>query len=95
MPPAGIFNHPVGRFWAVSRSCVQGAPYGGLIGSVADAARGAKQQPGSGRTAGEKAAPTTTDAKWGQITFAVGPVQVVVLSRWVTPAADVVAGVHR
>jgi CubicO group peptidase (beta-lactamase class C family) len=37
--PAGTFDHRVGRFWALSRFCVQGAPYGGLIGSVADAAR--------------------------------------------------------
>ena len=39
MTPAGIFDHRVGRFWALSRFCVQGAPYGGLIGTVADAAR--------------------------------------------------------
>lgn len=37
--PAGIFDHRVGKFWALSRFCVQGAPYGGLIGSVSDAAR--------------------------------------------------------
>jgi CubicO group peptidase (beta-lactamase class C family) len=39
LTPAGIFDHPVGRFWALSRFCVQGAPYGGLIGPVSDAAR--------------------------------------------------------
>lgn len=39
MTPSGTFDHPVGRFWALSRFCVQGAPNGGLIGSVADAAR--------------------------------------------------------
>jgi CubicO group peptidase (beta-lactamase class C family) len=39
MTPAGIFDHRVGRFWALSRFCVQGAPYGGLIGTVTDAAR--------------------------------------------------------
>jgi CubicO group peptidase (beta-lactamase class C family) len=39
MTPPGIFDHPVGRFWALSRFCVDGAPYGGLIGSVTDAAR--------------------------------------------------------
>jgi len=39
MTPAGIFDHRVGEFWALSRFCVQGAPYGGLIGSVNDAAR--------------------------------------------------------
>ena len=39
MTPAGIFDHRVGHFWALSRFCVRGAPYGGLIGSVADAAR--------------------------------------------------------
>jgi len=37
--PPGIFDHRVGRFWALSRFCVQGAPYGGLIGTVSDAAR--------------------------------------------------------
>jgi len=39
MTPAGIFDHHAGRFWALSRFCVQGAPYGGLIGTVTDAAR--------------------------------------------------------
>jgi CubicO group peptidase (beta-lactamase class C family) len=39
MVPAGIFDHRVGRLWAFSRFCVQGAPYGGLIGTVHDAAR--------------------------------------------------------
>jgi len=39
MTPTGTFDHHVGRFWALSRFCVEGAPYGGLIGSVADAAR--------------------------------------------------------
>jgi CubicO group peptidase (beta-lactamase class C family) len=39
MTPAGIFDHRVGRFWALSRFCIQGAPYGGLIGPVTDAAR--------------------------------------------------------
>jgi CubicO group peptidase (beta-lactamase class C family) len=39
MTPAGIFDHRVGRLWALSRFCVQGAPYGGLIGTVTDAAR--------------------------------------------------------
>ncbi len=39
MTPAGIFDHRVGKFWALSRFCVQGAPYGGLIGTVSDAAR--------------------------------------------------------
>ena len=39
MVPAGIFDHRVGRLWAFSRFCVQGAPYGGLIGPVQDAAR--------------------------------------------------------
>ena len=39
MTPAGIFDHPVGRFWVLSRFCVHGAPYGGLIGTVTDAAR--------------------------------------------------------
>jgi CubicO group peptidase (beta-lactamase class C family) len=37
--PPGIFDHRVGKFWALSRFCVQGAPYGGLIGTVSDAAR--------------------------------------------------------
>ena len=37
--PHGIFDHRVGKFWALSRFCVQGAPYGGLIGTVSDAAR--------------------------------------------------------
>jgi len=37
--PPGIFDHRVGRLWALSRFCVQGAPYGGLIGSVSGAAR--------------------------------------------------------
>jgi len=37
--PTGTFDHPVGRLLALSRFCVEGAPYGGLIGSVADAAR--------------------------------------------------------
>jgi len=39
MTPAGIFDHRVGRFWSLSRFCVQGAPYGALIGTVTDAAR--------------------------------------------------------
>ncbi|MFL5829028.1 MAG: serine hydrolase [Solirubrobacteraceae bacterium] len=39
MVPGGIFDHRTGRLWAFSRFCVQGAPYGGLIGSVEDAAR--------------------------------------------------------
>ena len=39
MVPAGIFDHQVGRLWAFSRFCVQGAPYGGLVGTVHDAAR--------------------------------------------------------
>jgi CubicO group peptidase (beta-lactamase class C family) len=39
MVPAGIFDHRVGGLWAFSRFCVQGAPYGGLIGPVQDAAR--------------------------------------------------------
>jgi CubicO group peptidase (beta-lactamase class C family) len=39
MTPAGIFEHRVGKFWALSRFCVQGAPYGGLIGTVRDATR--------------------------------------------------------
>jgi CubicO group peptidase (beta-lactamase class C family) len=39
MTPTGIFDHRVGKFWALSRFCVQGAPYGGLIGTVTDAAR--------------------------------------------------------
>jgi len=39
MTPAGIFDHRVGKFWALSRFCVQGAPYGGLIGTVNDAVR--------------------------------------------------------
>ena len=39
LTPAGIFDHRVGKFWALSRFCVQGAPYGGLIGTVTDAAR--------------------------------------------------------
>ncbi len=39
MVPSGIFDHHVGRLWALSRFCVQGAPYGGLIGSVEDAAK--------------------------------------------------------
>lgn len=39
MVPAGIFDHRVGRLWAFSRFRVQGAPYGGLIGTVNDAAR--------------------------------------------------------
>lgn len=37
--PPGIFDHRVGGFWALSRFRVQGAPYGGLIGTVSDAAR--------------------------------------------------------
>ncbi len=37
--PPGIFDHRVGRLWALSRFCVQGAPYGGLVGPVSDAAR--------------------------------------------------------
>ncbi|MGN6167020.1 MAG: serine hydrolase domain-containing protein [Solirubrobacteraceae bacterium] len=49
--PSGIFDHRVGRLWAFSRFCVQGAPYGGLIGSVEDAAKfvrlhlGAREHP--------------------------------------------------
>jgi CubicO group peptidase (beta-lactamase class C family) len=39
MVPSGIFDHRVGRLWALSRFCVQGAPYGGLIGTVDDAAK--------------------------------------------------------
>jgi CubicO group peptidase (beta-lactamase class C family) len=39
MTPPGIFDHRVGRLWALSRFCVEGAPYGGLIGTVSDAAR--------------------------------------------------------
>jgi CubicO group peptidase (beta-lactamase class C family) len=39
MVPGGIFDHRVGRLWAFSRFCVQGAPYGGLVGTVRDAAR--------------------------------------------------------
>ena len=39
MVPDRIFNHRVGRLWAFSHFCVQGAPYGGLIGTVRDAAR--------------------------------------------------------
>ena len=39
MTPAGIFDHRVGRFWALSHFCVEGASYGGLIGPVTDAAR--------------------------------------------------------
>jgi CubicO group peptidase (beta-lactamase class C family) len=39
MVPAGIFDHRIGRLWAFSRFCVQGAPYGGLVGTVHDAAR--------------------------------------------------------
>ena len=39
LTPTGTFDHRVARFWALSRFCVQGAPYGGLIGPVADAAR--------------------------------------------------------
>jgi CubicO group peptidase (beta-lactamase class C family) len=39
MVPSGIFDHRVGRLWAFSRFCVQGAPYGGLIGPVEDAAK--------------------------------------------------------
>jgi CubicO group peptidase (beta-lactamase class C family) len=39
MTPTGIFDHRVGSFWALSRFCVQGAPYGGLVGTVSDAAR--------------------------------------------------------
>jgi CubicO group peptidase (beta-lactamase class C family) len=39
MTPAGMFDHRAGRFWALSRFCVEGAPYGGLIGTVTDAAR--------------------------------------------------------
>ena len=39
MTPAGIFDHRVGKFWVLSRFCVQGAPYGGLIGPVSEAAR--------------------------------------------------------
>ena len=37
--PPGIFDHKVGKLWALSRFCVEGAPYGGLIGPVEDAAR--------------------------------------------------------
>ena len=39
MTPTGIFDHRVGKLWALSRFCVQGVPYGGLIGTVTDAAR--------------------------------------------------------
>ena len=39
MVPAGIFDHRTGKLWALSRFCVEGAAYGGLIGSVEDAAR--------------------------------------------------------
>ena len=39
MVPDGIFDHRVGRMWAFSRFCVQGAPYGGLVGTLHDAAR--------------------------------------------------------
>jgi CubicO group peptidase (beta-lactamase class C family) len=39
MVPSGIFDHHVGRLLSTSRFCVEGAPYGGLIGSVKDAAR--------------------------------------------------------
>ena len=39
MTPAGIFDYRVGSLWALSRFCVQGAPHGGLIGPVGDAAR--------------------------------------------------------
>jgi CubicO group peptidase (beta-lactamase class C family) len=38
MVPAGIFDHRTGKLWALARFCVEGAPYGGLIGSVEDAA---------------------------------------------------------
>lgn len=37
--PGGIFDHRAGKLWALARFCVEGAPYGGLIGSVEDAAR--------------------------------------------------------
>ena len=39
MVPAGIFDHRTGNLWVLARFCVEGAPYGGLIGSVEDAAR--------------------------------------------------------
>ena len=39
MVPAGIFDHRTGRLWALGRFCVEGASYGGLIGSVEDAVR--------------------------------------------------------
>jgi hypothetical protein len=42
MVPAGIFDHRTGKLWALARFCVEGAPYGGLIGSVEDAARFAR-----------------------------------------------------
>jgi hypothetical protein len=39
MVPASIFDHRTDNLWALARFCVEGAPYGGLIGSVEDAAR--------------------------------------------------------
>ena len=39
MVAPGIFDHRVGRLWAFSRFCVQGAPYGGLVGTIRDAAK--------------------------------------------------------
>ncbi len=48
MVPSGIFDHPIGRLWSISRFCVQGAPYGGLIGTVKDAARFLRLHLGAG-----------------------------------------------
>lgn len=48
MVPAGIFDHRTGELWALARFCVLGAPYGGLIGSVHDAARFVGLHLGSG-----------------------------------------------
>jgi CubicO group peptidase (beta-lactamase class C family) len=39
MVPKGIFDHRTGNLWALAPFCVDGASYGGLIGSVADALR--------------------------------------------------------
>jgi CubicO group peptidase (beta-lactamase class C family) len=39
MVPKGIFDHRTGKLWALAPFCVEGASYGGLIGSVADALR--------------------------------------------------------
>jgi CubicO group peptidase (beta-lactamase class C family) len=36
---ASTFDHRTDNLWALARFCVEGAPYGGLIGSVEDAAR--------------------------------------------------------